>query len=198
MTNLGFLASGRGSNMQAVIDACGSGRLHARPCVVISNNSDCQAIARAKRAGIPSYHLSSKTHPEPDQLDGAILHGLLRHSADLVILGGYMRKLGPRTLAQYRGRILNIHPALLPKFGGRGMYGTHVHEAVLAAGERETGVTVHLVDEGYDTGPIVAQCRVPVLDSDTAETLAKRVLAREHSFLVDTLEGIIAGEIALP
>ena len=192
------MASGRGSNMQSVIDACRSGRLHARPSVVISNNSGCHAIARAKRAGIPHYHLSSKTHSEPDHLDGAILHRLQCHSVDLVVLVGYMRKLGSSTLAHYRGRILNIHPALLPKFGGMGMYGTRVHEAVLAAGERETGVTVHVVDEEYDSGPIVAQCRVPVLDGDTATTLAKRVLAKEHSFLVDTLEGIIAGEIALP
>ena len=133
--------------MQAVIDACKSGRLAARPCVVISNNGDAEALRRAEREGIPHYHLSASTHPAPEELDAAIMQTLRRHRVDLVILAGYMRKLGPKTLAAYRGRVLNIHPALLPKHGGRGMYGMRVLEAVLAAGEKETGVTIHLVDE---------------------------------------------------
>ena len=198
MVNLGFLASGRGSNMQAVVDACVTGRLRARPCVVISNNSDSPALARASQEGIRHYHLSTRTHPQPSRLDEAILQKLSCHSTDLVILAGYMRKLGPKTVARYTGRTLNIHPALLPKFGGKGMYGLRVHRAVLAAGERETGVTIHVVDGEYDTGSIVAQCRVPVLVRDTAESLSRRVLEREHMFLVETLEGIISGAIALP
>jgi phosphoribosylglycinamide formyltransferase-1 len=195
--NLGFLASGRGSNMQAVIDACKSGRLAARPRVVISNNSGSGALARADQEGIPRYHLSGRTHPDPAQLDAAILDALLRHEVELVILAGYMKKLGPRTLEHYAGRIINIHPALLPKFGGLGMYGARVHQAVLAAGEQETGVTIHLVDAEYDTGPIVAQCRVPVLADDTAESLAQRLLKQEHRFLVETIGKIASGEIAL-
>ena len=195
--NLGFLASGRGSNLQAVVDACKSGRLAARPCVVISNNSGSGALDRAKREGIPHYHLSSKTHPDPVQLDAAILDALLRHDVELVILAGYMRKLGSKTLERYRGRIINIHPALLPKFGGQGMYGARVHQAVLAAGGQETGVTIHLVDAEYDTGPIVAQCRVKVLADDTVESLAQRVLEREHSFLVETIGKIVSGDIVL-
>ena len=118
----------------------------------------------------------------------AILDALTRHDVELVVLAGYMKKLGPRTLTRYRGRVLNIHPALLPRFGGQGMYGARVHEAVLASGERETGVTIHVVDEEYDHGPIVAQCRVPVLAADTPETLAARVLER-----VETLERIVSG-----
>ena len=191
--NLGFLASGRGSNMQAVIDACNAGQILARPCVVISNNSRSGALARAKREGIPYVHLSGVTHPDPEQLDRAICGVLLDHDVELVVLVGYMKKLGPRTLAQYAGHIANIHPALLPNFGGQGMYGTQVHEAVLAAGMQETGVTIHLVDAEYDHGPIIAQRQVAVLPGDTAESLAHRVLEHEHSLLVETLARIASG-----
>ena len=195
---LAFFASHNGTNMQAVLDACKTGDVLGEPSVVISNNSDAQALARAKRDGIPHYHLSSKTHPDPGQLDAEILMVLQRHQAELAILAGYMRKLGPKTLAHYQGRILNIHPALLPKYGGPGMYGAHVHAAVLAAGEKETGVTIHLVDGEYDHGAILAQCRVPVLPMDTIATLSARVLAQEHLFLVDTVKRIVAKELTLP
>jgi phosphoribosylglycinamide formyltransferase-1 len=194
---LGFFASGRGSNMQAVMDACASGLLDARPCVVISNNSQSEALARAKKAGIPCYHLSSKTHPDSAELDRAILSVLQEHQVDLVVLAGYMKKLGERTLSAYQGRVINIHPSLLPKYGGEGMYGSRVHEAVIAAGDRETGVTIHIVDSEYDHGAILAQCRLPVLETDTAATLAERVIVFEHSFLVETLKRIIEGEIKL-
>jgi phosphoribosylglycinamide formyltransferase 1 len=184
--------------MQAVLDACASGRLHATPAVLICNNRDAEALSRAAHAGLPHYHLSGSTHPDPDALDAAILDALVRHGAELVLLAGYMKKLGPRSLTRYRNRVLNIHPALLPQFGGQGMYGARVHEAVLAAGERETGVTIHVVDAEYDQGPIVAQCRVPVSAGDTPATLAERVLAREHTFLVETLERIATGALKLP
>jgi len=183
--------------MQAIVDACKEGRLHAELAVVISNNSESTALERARREGIPRYHLSSATHPDPAQLDAAIMRALEDHGVDLVILAGYMKLLGPQTLARYRGRILNIHPALLPKFGGKGLYGKKVHEAVLAAGERVTGVTIHLVDERYDAGPIVAQSEVPVLEDDTVDSLAARVLEREHQLFAETLEKIVQGEIDL-
>lgn len=195
---LAFFASHRGTNMQAVLDACKSGELAAEPCVVISNNSEAEALLRAARDHIPHYHLSAKTHPQPGELDAAILTVLQQHDAELVVLAGYMRKLGPQTLGYFQGRIINIHPGLLPKYGGPGMYGTHVHEAVLAAGEKETGVTIHLVDEEYDHGAILAQCRIPVLADDTALTLAERVLTQEHIFLVETLKQIISKELILP
>jgi phosphoribosylglycinamide formyltransferase-1 len=184
--------------MQAVLDACASSRLHATPAVLICNNRDAEALERAARAGLACYHLSGATHPDPATLDAAILEALTRHDAELIVLAGYMKKLGSRTLARYRNRVLNIHPALLPRFGGQGMYGARVHEAVLAAGEGETGVTIHVVDAEYDHGPVVAQCRVPVLAGDTPATLAERVLAREHTFLVEVLERIVAGAMALP
>ena len=194
---LGFLASHGGSNVQAIIDACGAGELHAEPRVVISNNSRSEVLRRAAREGVPGFHLSSKTHPRPENLDAAIEGVLADHGVELVVLAGYMRKLGPRVLGRYRGRVLNVHPALLPAYGGHGMYGERVHAAVLAAGERVTGVTVHLVDEEYDQGPIVAQAEVPVLEGDTVESLRLRVLRREHELYPETLQRIAAGEIEL-
>ncbi len=195
---LGFLASHHGSNMQAVIDACKSGALQARPVLVISNNADSEALQRAVREGIPSYHLSAKTHPVAAELDRAILDALLEHRVELVILAGYMKKLGRKVLARFAGAILNIHPALLPKFGGPGMYGVHVHEAVLAAREIESGASVHLVDEDYDTGRLIAQARVPVLAGDTPQTLAARVLLQEHQLFPAVLQKIAMGEIRIP
>ncbi len=184
---LAILASGEGTTLQALLDAIGTDRLRTQIVVVISNNSGSGALRRARDAGIATAHLSSQTHPDPDQLDQAILDALSAANADWVLLAGYLKKLGPRVLARYRGRIVNTHPALLPKFGGPGMYGHRVHEAVLGAGEVETGVSVHLVETEYDTGPVLAQCRVPVLPGDTAATLAARVQAREREFLVEVL-----------
>ena len=194
---LGFLASHRGTNMQAILDACKTGRLQARPRVVISNNSDSGVLQRARKAGVPSAHLSTYTHPEPGALDRAILAILQEYGVEVVCLAGYMKRLGPRTLAAYRGRVLNIHPSLLPKFGGQGFYGEVVHRAVLAAGERETGATVHLVDEEYDHGQVLDQVRVPVKSGDSVETLSARVLQQEHRLYVRTLQRIASGEIEL-
>lgn len=194
---LGLLASHRGTNLQAIIDACASGRLDAEPAVVISNNSGSGAAERARRHDIPFRHLSARTHATAAALDRAILETLEKHGVELVVLVGYMKKLGPQTLTRFAGRVINTHPALLPRFGGQGMYGMRVHEAVLAAGERETGVSVHVVDQDYDTGPVLAQCVVPVEPGDTPESLAERVLAREHAFLVETLAAIADGRIPL-
>ncbi|MEJ2760912.1 MAG: phosphoribosylglycinamide formyltransferase [Gammaproteobacteria bacterium] len=198
LKRLGFLASHRGTNMQSIFNACRRGRLSAVPVVVISNNGDSGALERAENEGIPAYHISSRTFTDPDNLDRAICETLVRHEVDLVILAGYMKRLGPRTLSRFRGRVINIHPSLLPKYGGRGMYGDKVHEAVLAAGEEETGVTVHLVTGDYDAGPILLQKRVPVRAGDTVRSLADRVLAVEHETYVEALAGILSGEIALP
>lgn len=182
--------------MQAIIDACQAGTLAAEPCVAISNNSRAGALARARQANIAAYHLSAQTHD--DALGAAILAAMRRHGVEVICLAGYMKKLGAEVLAAYEGRILNIHPALLPKFGGQGMYGMRVHEAVLAAGERESGATVHLVDEEYDQGRVLAQEKVPVKAEDTPETLQKRVLAVEHRLYAATLSRIAAGEISIP
>ncbi len=184
--------------MQAVIDACRDGRLTAVPALVISNNSQSGAMQRAREENIPRAHLSSKTHPDEAALDAAICQACRQHQVDLIILAGYMKKIGPQTLQTYQNRIINIHPALLPKFGGQGMYGIRVHTAVLAAGETETGVTIHLIDGEYDTGPILAQRSLPVQPDDTPETLAQRVLPVEHEYLVETLIKITTNKISLP
>jgi phosphoribosylglycinamide formyltransferase-1 len=196
--NLAIFASHAGTVLQAIVDGCSSGELPARVGLIISNNSGSGAALRAERHGIPFRHLSGQTHAAPHDLDSAILDALLERRADIVFLAGYMKKLGPRTLAHFRGRILNTHPALLPKFGGQGMYGARVHAAVLDAGDPVTGISVHLVEAEYDTGPIVAQCEVPVLPGDTVETLSERVQARERQFVVETLRRTVRGEIALP
>ncbi len=195
MLKLGLLASHSGSNMQAIIDACRSGGLSADPCVVVSNNSDSGALVRARTEGIAAYHLSEKTHP--GTVDREIVAVLQRHGVEVVCLAGYMKKLGVEILAAYRERILNIHPALLPKFGGRGMYGIRVHEAVLAAGEERSGATIHLVNGEYDQGRILAQEEVSVEAGDTPEVLQTRVLAVEHRLYAATLAQIARGEIDL-
>lgn len=197
LLRLGVLASGEGTTLQAILDACASGELPARVALVISNNGGSGALRRARESGAAALHLSGKTHPEPGALDAAIAEALATHEADVVMLAGYMKKLEPLTLSRYRGAILNTHPALLPKFGGHGMYGMNVHEAVLQAGERESGPSVHLVDEEYDTGRVLAQAKVPVLASDTAATLAARVQERERRLVVDVLAQIARGELRL-
>lgn len=183
--------------MQAIIDACKEGRLEASVVVVISNNSSSMALERAAREEIPNHHISGVTHPKSKAQDGAILAALEKHRVDLVILAGYMKLLGPPILSRYRNRILNSHPALLPKFGGKRMYGSLVHEAVLDAKEEVTGVTIHLADDVYDHGPIVAQRQVPVVDGDTVATLMDRVQRRERLLWVETLQSIVRREVDL-
>ena len=192
---LGFLASGRGSNMLAIIDNCKAGKLNAEPVVVISNNADAGALEYARDAGIPAFHLSINTHADPSRLDEEITKTLKSHAVNWLILAGYMKKIGPRLLGEFRGKILNIHPSLLPRHGGQGMYGLHVHEAVLASGESETGVTIHMVDGEYDQGRILAQEKVSVEADDDPAILAARVLKVEHQLYSDTLRDIIEGRI---
>jgi phosphoribosylglycinamide formyltransferase-1 len=194
---LGFLASHGGSNMQAIIDSIKSGDLDAEACVVISNNSGSGAIERAKNEGIPFYHISSVTYPDPENMDNAMIDALDRHNAEIIILAGYMKKISPKFIEAFRGKIINIHPALLPKFGGEGFYGMKVHETVIAFGEKFSGATIHVVDEKYDHGRILHQLQVEVLPGDTPETLAQRVLGIEHLLYTQTLQMISAGEIEL-
>lgn len=183
--------------MQAILDACAAGELAARVVVVLSNNSDSGALRRARAAGAEAVHVSSKTHPEPGAVDSAIIEALVAARVEVLMLAGYMKKLGPALLERYHGRILNTHPALLPKFGGHGMYGMHVHEAVLRAGETESGSSVHLVDGEYDTGRVLAQAQVPVLEGDTPAVLSARVQERERKLVVAVLGQIARGELLL-
>ncbi|MFH1052048.1 MAG: phosphoribosylglycinamide formyltransferase [bacterium] len=194
---LGFLASHGGSNMQSIIDSCKTGKLDAKPCCVISNNSGSKALERAANEGIPNYHISSAKYPDPKELDKEIINKFTKHGVDTVILAGYMKKLGQSVINRFRGRILNIHPALLPKYGGKGMFGNFVHEAVIKAGEKFSGPTVHLIDEYYDKGRILGQKKVLVLPNDTVEILAARVLEQEHILFPEVLQKIAIGEIVI-
>ena len=173
--------------MQAVIDACRSGVLNARISVVISNNSASRALERARMANIPTAHLSTANHDSAESLDLAITRTLQEAGVTTVLLCGYMRKLGDTTLKQFQGKILNTHPSLLPKYGGQGFYGRRVHDAVIAAGDIESGATVHRVEAIYDSGEIVAQAKVPVHNNDSAEDLEERVKEVERRLLVATL-----------
>lgn len=194
---LGFLASHNGSNMRAIVAACRDGSLAAEPAVLISNNGDSGAIEWARANAVPAVHISAAKLGSPEAVDPEIAKTLADHHVDLIVLAGYMRKLGPATLAAFKNRILNVHPALLPKFGGQGMYGKFVHDAVLKAGDKTTGATIHIVDGEYDHGPIVAQAEVPVLAGDTPDSLAARVQAKERELFPETLRAIVAGKIDL-
>lgn len=192
MIRMAVLASHGGSDMQAIIDGCKAGKIPAEVVLCVSNNRDSMALMRAEKEGIDHLHLSARTEGSEDALADRLLELFREYRVDLIFLAGYMRRMHPRVIAAYEDRILNIHPALLPKYGGKGMYGIHVHEAVLRAGETETGVTIHRVNEHYDSGSIVAQTKVPVRTDDTPETLQARVLETEHQFLVDVLAQICA------
>jgi phosphoribosylglycinamide formyltransferase-1 len=197
LLRVAVLASGAGTTLQAVIDACASGDLDAKVVLVIGNNSGSGALQRARRHSIPVRHLSGYTHPDPDTLDRAIAKALAQSAPDVVLLAGYMKKLGSHTLAAYRGRVINTHPSLLPRHGGKGLYGARVHAAVIAAGDRTTGISVHLVDGEYDTGRVIAQREVPVERRDDATSLAARVQSIERQFVVEVLQGIAEGTIEL-
>ena len=194
---IGVFASHGGSNMQAIIDACKDGTIDGEVCVLIRNNSNAYAVARAKKDGIPVYHLSSSNYPNREDLDEAMILVLEKYKVNLVVLAGFMRKLNDAVLKKYKNRILNIHPALLPKFGGQGMFGIKVHEAVIAASETESGATVHLVNEKYDNGSILSQVIVKVETYDTPKTLAEKILPEEHRLYVETLRRISLGELKI-
>lgn len=197
MLRIGVLASHEGTTLQSIIDGCVQGRIDGRVVAVISNNSGSGALRRAAAAGIETFHLSSVTHSSGAFLDAAICDALQGARADVIFLAGYMKRLGPRTLAAFPARILNTHPALLPKFGGQGMFGDRVFEAVLAEGESESGASVHLVNAEYDTGAVLRQERVRVLPGDTVESLKARVQACEREAVVKTLAAIASGELVL-
>ncbi|MFJ8045623.1 phosphoribosylglycinamide formyltransferase [Kitasatospora sp. NPDC096147] len=191
------LASHAGSNLRALTaDARLPGSGYA-VALVVSNNSGSGALAHARELGVPALHLSGRTHPEPELLDRALLDALRRHGADLVVTAGYLRRIGPAVLDAYRGRVVNVHPSLLPRHGGPGMHGAAVHTAVLAAGDTVSGASVHLVTAEYDEGPVIARQEVPVLPADTPETLAARVLTAEHALLPTTVRRL-AAEAAAP
>jgi phosphoribosylglycinamide formyltransferase-1 len=177
---LAVLASGNGTDLQSIIDAIKKRKINAEIRIVISNNSNAYALERARQNKIKTLHLSHKQFATPEEFDEALIATLQKEAVDLICLAGYMKKLAPVAIRIFKNKIINIHPALLPAFGGEGMYGIHVHEAVIKSGAKITGVSVHFVDEVYDHGAIIYQKAVPVRDNDTAESLQKRVLKVEH------------------
>jgi phosphoribosylglycinamide formyltransferase-1 len=186
---------GRGTNMQAIIDACASGKINGEVVLVIGVKDDAPAMERARSAGVKTLTISPKDYATAEEYDNAIFQALADHRVDLICLAGYMRVLGAKIVERWRNRIMNVHPALIPSFCGKGMYGHHVHEAVIARGVKYTGVTVHFVDEDYDTGPIILQTVVPVEDDDTPETLAARVLKQEHQTYTDAIALFADGKL---
>jgi phosphoribosylglycinamide formyltransferase-1 len=193
---LGFLASGNGSSAEAIVDAIAAGGLDAEAGLIVSNKKGCAAFEWAAAKGVPA--LAIPTISDPDAADAALAQAMADHGVELIVMSGYLRRLGPKTLARYAGRIVNIHPGPLPRFGGEGMYGARVHQAVVAAGVPESAIVIHVVDEEYDHGPEVCRRAVPLLPGDTAETLEARVKALEPSVFVETLQRLASGELSLP
>jgi len=186
---------GRGSNMQAIIDGCKSGKINGKVSLVLGVKDDAPAMDRAKSAGIPTLAISPKSYATDDDYNEAVFQALKSNNIDLICLAGYMRVLGGKTIEFYRNRILNVHPALLPSFCGKGMYGHHVHEAVIKRGVKFTGATIHFVDEDYDTGPIILQSIVPVEEEDTPDSIAAKVLEQEHQAYTEAIALFAEGRI---
>ncbi len=184
---------GRGSNMMAVHAASQDGRLAAHIALVVGSKADAPALIRAQEAGLQTVVVD----PKPGDYAEQLLACCTGASVTAIALAGFLRRLPAPIVSAYRHRIVNIHPALLPAFGGKGMYGHHVHEAVLAYGAKVSGCTAHLVDEDYDTGPVLVQKVVPVEEGDTPDTLAARILPREHEAFVEALQLLAAGRVTV-
>ena len=193
--NIAVFASGRGSNFQAILDAIDAGLLPARVVVLISNKSDAGAMEIARAHNISIRHLSQKMFSSEDAMADAMLEVLKENHTEFIALSGYLKKIPAQVIRQYRNRIVNIHPALLPSFGGEGMYGYRVHEAVLGSGKKFSGATVHLVDEEYDRGPIVLQKSVDIVPNDTPDSLAAKVLKIEHEIFPLALKAFAEGRV---
>jgi formyltetrahydrofolate-dependent phosphoribosylglycinamide formyltransferase len=199
MLRIGVLvgAKGRGSNLMAILNAIAAGSLSGQVAVVIGSLKGAPALEAAALAGIETVVVGTANRTD-DEYGDVLLRAIAKRDVDLVVLAGYMRRLPDVLTTSYAGRIINIHPSLLPAFGGHGMYGRKVHEAVRDAGVSETGCTVHVVDNEYDHGAVVAQRRVDVLPEDSVDDIAARVLGAEHSLLVDVIRDICSGLRPLP
>ncbi len=189
---LGVLASGRGSNLQAILDAIAAGRCPARVAVVVSDRKDATALDRARQSGVRTVHLDPLSDPDRAAFDEAVAAVLTEHGVELVCLAGYLRLLSAGFIAAWRNRILNVHPALLPAFPG-----LHAQRQALAYGAKVTGATIHFVDEGVDTGPIVLQAAVPIREDDTEATLAARILVEEHRLYPEAIRLYAEGRLAI-
>jgi len=199
MIRIGVLvgAKGRGSNLMAILNAITAGQVSGQVAVVIGSLKGAPALEAAAAAGVETVVVGTANRTD-DEYGAVLLRAITKRDVDLVVLAGYMRRLPDALTDTFAGRIINIHPSLLPAFGGHGMYGRKVHEAVRDSGVTESGCTVHVVDNEYDHGPVVAQRRVDVFTEDTVDDIAARVLGAEHSLLVDVLAEICSGKRSLP
>ncbi|NLU35760.1 MAG: phosphoribosylglycinamide formyltransferase [Clostridiales bacterium] len=195
MKGIAVLISGGGSNLQAILDAVDDGRIPAKINLVLSDRPGAYGLERARKRGIPAVCVDRKQFRDPDSFNQAVLNELKKHNAEYVVLAGYLSILSPELVNSYPDRIINIHPSLIPAFCGKGFYGEKVHKAVLDYGVKITGATVHFVDEGTDTGPIILQKAVEVLPDDTVESLAQRVLEAEHELLPKAVAMLVKGRI---
>ncbi len=195
--NVAVFASGGGSNFQSLIDKKEEGKLHVNFAVLIGNNSKAKAFERANKHNIPTLHLAPSHFEDESAYTKKLLNELESHNIDLIVLAGYMKMIPIPVIKKYRNRIINIHPGLLPAFGGKGMYGKRVHQAVLDYGAKVSGISVHFVDEEYDHGPVIFQKTTKVLDNDDADSLAARVLTLEHAHYWCVVEAISQGKISV-
>ena len=199
MLRVGVLVSGGGTNLQAILDAMDSGRIkNAQVEVVISNNAGAYALERARAKGIEALCVSPKSFASREAFNEALLETVDRYSLDLIVLAGFLVTIPPAMIQKYRNRIINVHPSLIPSFCGVGYYGLKVHEAALKRGVKVTGATVHFVDEGVDSGPIILQKAVDVLPGDDAKTLQRRVMEQAEWVILPTaIDEIANGEIEM-
>jgi phosphoribosylglycinamide formyltransferase-1 len=194
---VGVLASGSGTNLQAIIDRAADGRLDAEAVIVISDVAEAFALERARKAGIHAAFINPRDFPERDAFNRAVIAKLRDHGAELVALAGYLRITSDEFVDAFAGRIMNIHPSLIPAFCGKGMHGLRVHQAALDCGVKITGCTVHFVTKEVDAGPIIVQRAVPVMDDDTAETLSARVLEQEHEAYSEAIQLFAEGRLRI-
>ncbi|MCH8928215.1 MAG: phosphoribosylglycinamide formyltransferase [Candidatus Marinimicrobia bacterium] len=193
--NIAIFASGSGSNAEAIMKAQKEGRLSAKIGLVVTNKAKAGVIQRAAAYNAPYVVLNNKDFANEEEYVDSLIYALDEKNIDFVVLAGYLQLIPARLVEKFRNRITNIHPALLPSFGGKGYYGHKVHEAVLDAGCKVSGVTVHIVDEKYDRGPIISQKSVPVFDDDSAKSLAERILIEEHKIYPATLQLFAEGRV---
>ena len=193
MKKIAVLVSGSGTNLQTIIDAIKNGRLNnVDIAAVISNKKDAFALERAKNAGIETVFLNPKDFTSNTDYDKKLIEVISNYKVDLIVLAGYMKILTDNFVNAFKNKIINIHPALLPDFGGKGMYGKNVHEAVLKSGVKESGCTVHFVTTEVDAGPIIVQRKVSVIPGDTVESLSKRILVEEHKLLIEAIDKVLS------
>lgn len=192
MVKLAVFLSGKGSNFSAILKAIDEGRLNARVVLVISNNPEAGGLTTAREEGIATAMFDRSLFSDGERFGREMLNTLQFHGIELICLAGYLRKVPPMVLRAFPQRVVNIHPALLPKFGGKGMWGHFVHEAVIAAGESESGATAHYVDEIYDHGAIIAQRKLSVRPGETPQSLAERVLEIEHQLYPEVLQQLVS------